>query len=54
MSKAKLIKVSTIHGVDVAFMFITVLIVIGTILALFIKEERQRQSSNSDNQSENL
>lgn len=54
MSKAKLIKASTIHGVDVAFMFIIVLIVIGAILALFIKEERQRQSSNSDNQSENL
>ncbi|MDU1460135.1 MAG: MFS transporter, partial [Staphylococcus epidermidis] len=40
MSKMKLTQEATVHGIDVAFIFTTVLIIIGFILALFIKEEK--------------
>ena len=40
MSKMKLTQEETVHGIDVAFIFTTVLIIIGFILALFIKEEK--------------
>lgn len=36
----KLTQEATVHGIDVAFIFTTVLIIIGFILALFIKEEK--------------
>ena len=36
----KLTQKATVHGIDVAFIFTTVLIIIGFILALFIKEEK--------------
>ena len=40
MSKMKLTQEATVHGIDVAFIFTTVLIIVGFILALFIKEEK--------------
>ena len=36
----KLTQEATVHGIDVAFIFTTVLIIVGFILALFIKEEK--------------
>ena len=36
----KLTQEATVHGIDVAFIFTTVLIIIGFILALFIKKKK--------------
>ena len=36
----KLTQEATVHGIDVAFIFTTVLIIIGFILALFIKRRK--------------
>lgn len=50
MSKVKLARESTVQGVDAAFIFTTVLIVIGFILALFIKENRNAKDTDSSSE----
>lgn len=50
MSKVKLARESTAQGVDAAFIFTTVLIVIGFILALFIKENRNAKDTDSSSE----
>ncbi|MCO4325717.1 multidrug efflux MFS transporter [Staphylococcus agnetis] len=44
---AKMMREATISGVDVAFIFTTVLIVIGFVLSLFIRETKQSSLSQS-------
>lgn len=50
MSKVKLARESTVQGVDLTFIFTTVLIVIGFILALFIKENRNAKDTDSSSE----